>query len=497
MQRAIRSVRLLSLSLLMVSAISPLPSLGGMALSQTATPGPGSSPVNQSRTAPKPISGSRVFINYKSEGNVGCRDVTGEKADALKRRTGQSLHVISPDRSSRRQNLSVEATGLQIVLRATNQLENFPTAKAAFLNAAATWESIINTPITVVIDVDFGPTWFGESYDANVLGQTDSQVLGDSSIYGEVRDALVGAAISDDRIGLYNQLPPSAVPTDLGSTVYVQGPSALWRALGFINPVADPTTEQNDLGDPPAVGFNSDFNYDFDPSDGITSNRIDFDSVAVHELGHVLGFDSNTGYRELVRSTPVAVSVWDIFRFRPGTSLDTFATAQRILSSGGTQDFFDGSREVALSTGRPDGTGGDREQASHWKDDRFTGQYIGIMDPTLSDGERQVITGNDLAALRSFGYTVGTNQTSPDAPTITNASFNGKRLKVTGTGFSGQVEVEINALVVATAELTKINSSGKKLQVKASQSALNLHSGTNQLQVISNGVRSNVFTLSL
>ena len=43
----------------------------------------------------------------------------------------------------------------------------------------------------------------------------------------------------------------------------------------------------------------------------------------------------------------------------------------------------------------------------HWKDDRLTGQCVGIMDPTLADGQRDVITENDLAALRSLGYTVG------------------------------------------------------------------------------------------
>src|SRR5262249_33897066 len=174
--------------------------------------------------------------------------------------------------------------------------------------------------------------------------------------------------------------------------------------------------------------------------DGIDANKIDFDAVAVHEIGHVLGFDSNTGTRELDSSAPVAVSIWDLFRFRPGVTLDTFTTAQRILSSGGSQDYFAGAGELALSTGRPDGTGGDREQASHWKDDRFTGQHIGIMDPTLADGERAVITDNDLAALRSFGYTIGTNQPSSDAPTITSISFNGaKKMKISGTGFSGQV----------------------------------------------------------
>lgn len=493
MQRAFRSVMQSSLSLFMVSVISLLPNLVGAGVSAAGI----SAPTAQSRTRPLPISGSRAFINYRTDGKIGCREATEEEATALKRRGSQSLHVISPDRSIRTQSLSAESTGLQIVLRATNQLENFPTAKAAFLNAAATWESLISTPITVVVDVDFGPTWFGEDYDANVLGQTAAQELGDSSIYSEVRDSLVGLAANDGQVGLYNQLPQSAVPTDIGATTYVLAPSAVWRALGFINPVADPGTEQSDLGDPPAVGFNSDFDYDFDPSNGVDSNKIDFDSVAAHELGHVLGFMSNTGYRELERNSPVAVGIWDIFRFRPGVTLDSFATAQRILSSGGSQEFFDGSKEAAVSTGRPDGTGGDREQASHWKDDRLTGQYVGIMDPTLADGERDTITENDLAALRSFGYAINGTPGTSDAPTIKSASFNGKKLKIKGKKFNGELQVEVNGLILDSALELNVNNSGKKLEIKASQSILNLLSGANQVRVISNGVASNAFAFTL
>ncbi|HEX5732993.1 MAG TPA: NF038122 family metalloprotease [Blastocatellia bacterium] len=217
---------------------------------------------------------------------------------------------------------------------------------------------------------------------------------------------------------------------------------------------------------------------------------------AVHEIGHVLGFDSNTGYSELVRNSPVAVSVWGLFRFRPGVSTDTFDTAQRILSSGGSQTFFEGNLTAQLSTGRPDGTGGDSQQASHWKDDRLTGIHIGVMDPTLSDGVRETITDSDLAVLRIVGFSIVTDGGVADGPTVRNISFNGKKLKVKGTGFSGQVELELNGLVVATAAELTISSNGKKLQIKSTQSALNIQSGSNQAYVISNGVRSNAFTFT-
>jgi hypothetical protein len=414
----------------------------------------------------------------------------------MKRRSNESLHYISATRPSNNLAISTEAAGLQIVLRATSQLENYPAAKAAFLNAAAHWQSLINTPITVVVDVDFGPKWFGEKYDTEVLGQTDSQTLGDSGIYADLRNSLIGLSLNDDRASIYSQLPQTSVPTDIGSTSYVYAPSALWRALGFLNAVADPTGEKSDLGDPPAVGFNSAFNYDFDPSNGIVANQIDFDSVATHELGHVLGFDSNTGYRETDRTVPVAVTVWDLFRFRPGTSLSTFASAPRILSSGGSQDFFAGAQELALSTARPDGTGGDREQSSHWKDDYFTGQYIGIMDPTLADGERDEITANDIAALKSFGYSIGASTVEPDAPSINNVSYVGKKLVIKGTGFSAQTALMINGVTVSPSTGINVLSSGK-LKIKATAGELNLQSGANQVQVVNNGTTSNTFTLNL
>jgi len=74
------------------------------------------------------------------------------------------------------------------------------------------------------------------------------------------------------------------------------------------------------------------------------------------------------------------------------------------LSPGGEQSFFAGGPALALSTGRSDGTGGDGKQASHWKEDRLTNQYLGVMDPTIAPGESQFITDNDLAALDAIGY---------------------------------------------------------------------------------------------
>ncbi len=97
-------------------------------------------------------------------------------------------------------------------------------------------------------------------------------------------------------------------------------------------------------------------------------------------------------------------TLWDLFRFRSGVSPDSISTGVRVQSSGGDQVFYVGTTPLPLSTGRPDGSGGDGRPAAHWKDNALTGQYLGIMDPTFAPGERGVITSNDLLALSYFSH---------------------------------------------------------------------------------------------
>jgi hypothetical protein len=361
---------------------------------------------------------------YKSDDGVTCRmPELYEPAMSTERDPGQQLKVISP--------VELNATnGLKIVLRATSQLDSFPQAKNAFLKTAATWQSLIQTPITVVVDVDFGSTWFGNPYPDGILGQTTPQLLQASGIYPPFRLAMFDGASSSPEAQMYLKLPADACPTDLGDTTLVYAPSAVYRAVGFIDP--DPVHDPVGFGPPPAVGFNSLFSYDFDPSDGIDAGKVDFDAVVAHELGHVLGFISAAAQTEVNPSRPLGVTVWDLFRFRPGVNMSTFTTAERVLSSGGFQVYFKGDDDLQLSTGRPDHTGGDGRQASHWKDDDLTGQRIGIMDPSLPAGKRAAITMRDLSAIDSFGYTLAPFGDNVPSIKQLSADLNGDVLSLSG-----------------------------------------------------------------
>src|SRR6185369_6689108 len=103
--------------------------------------------------------------------------------------------------------------------RGTDQLEQSPAAKAAFVRAAETWErTIAGTPITIVVDIDYGATYFGQPFPSNVLGVTDPQVLLAGDDFAFIRSHLIAEAASDDEAALYARLPERSVPTDLGAT---------------------------------------------------------------------------------------------------------------------------------------------------------------------------------------------------------------------------------------------------------------------------------------
>jgi hypothetical protein len=391
-----------------------------------------------------PVTEADGFIIHATEGaDSTCREATNEDESFLVRGDlSDDLHVISPPRL-------LAADGLTITLRATQQLEGFPDAKAAFLRAAAAWEAIIKNPITIIIDVDFGTNRFGTPFPQDVLGSTSSQSLRDTTGYARIRSKLIANATTDQERAVDNALPTGTLPTDVGASQSVTAPSALWRAIGELAAVANPTTE-TDYGAVPSIGFNSAFSYDFDPSNGVDAGKMDFEAVCIHEIGHALGFTSLAGSQ----SGGASPTIWDFFRFSPGVTMDTFTSAQRNLSAGGQPVFFAGGSALQVSTGASS-AGGDGRQTSHWKDDQLTGQNIGIMDPSLPTSRKFVITQNDLAAIDAMGYQLkstagggggggGTGGGLGTAPSTSQfaASLNGDIVTLTGVAVDTDGDVK-------------------------------------------------------
>lgn len=351
------------------------------------------------------------FVLYENANGISCRRMTEQEKQAFHpNERAVSVQVITDAAATEHiTTQSQDEVPWRIVLRGTQQLESQPEAKAVFLRVASRLESVLRSrtyipgeTFTVQIDVDFGLTWFGAPYQApSTVGVTS---IGRDGIVAvqPFPDMFSGKALAGSQQRAIFQALPFPIKTEFGDTV----------ALRWTDPVFQSLLSGHEAQPRFAIGFNSALRFDFDPSNGIDADKVDFETLTMRELLRVFSFVSNVGARELnpaPQSSPLGPitalpSVLDIYRFRPGVTMETFTTAPRALRAGGEQVFFTGDLELPLSTARPNGTGGDGRTADHWKDDELTGQYIGIMDPTYAPGERGGLTANDLTALSYFSF---------------------------------------------------------------------------------------------
>lgn len=363
---------------------------------------------------------NKTFLTQLTPDGAVSRQLDPEAAAAFrfdKERT--PLHRITSE-SNPSSKQQAEPRPLKLKLQATSQLEGFPQAKAAFLRAAAKWEAILlGRPVPQIpsfelpMDIDFGPTAFGFPFDSpTTLGVTTVPVRKLIATSGR-SDQFQSWSSSLQQISVYSFLP-YPWKTDLGETEHIDFPTSISKMMGFVEDIPTPL---------PTIAFNSAVKFDFDPSDGIDADKIDFEAVALRELLRCLGFISNVGERELdltLRGGPfgaraAATTFLDMHRYHPGVNMDSLVTTPKVQTSGGEQILFTGDLEVPLSTGRPDGSSGDGRPGGHWKDDVLTGQYLGIMDPTLAPGERGGISANDLLAMGYMFYRINPETTVMEA----------------------------------------------------------------------------------
>ena len=390
------------------------------------------------------------FVLYSGpDGETICRAATAAERLELEKINPRNLKPINHLDGPKETDPSAASHGgthLKIILEGTTNL-NDPNnaeavaAKAAFIRAATVWENLISSPVTIYIDADYGDTNFGEPWGANPpLGSTraaDSLVIN----YPTARNNLKNRADNAAELAIYNALPVDTVPTDIGTANSVVVSAAVARATGFLNPTAQSSDSR------PRIAFNSSFQFDFDPSDGIVGR--DFEAVATHEIGHALGFVSRNGFA----NTPPGV--WDLYRFRTGITSGAFATAERILTTGGPTAasqfyFMPGISPLGLSDGGPNRlqtNNADGNQSSHWKEQSLNDDvYIGIMDPRLPLNTRRLITEHDIRAIDFFGYSLNTSTPPPppandnfaSAQTITGCSGNVNGTSINATSEPGE-----------------------------------------------------------
>ena len=280
-----------------------------------------------------------------------------------------------------------------------------PNALAGFQAAANYWQSQLTDNVTVNVIVGFSALGPG------ILGSAGST----SAVFSvaDVRAALIGDATSTNDMLAIGNLPTlsglggisflTQVNSETGSTAvtldndnsnnnrFLDLNTANAKALGWIAP--DP------LAADASITFSSLFSWDFDQSNGVGAGLQDFVGVAIHEIGHALGFVSGVDIVDGYIGNPTNLdnyaiySALDFFRFSaPGTLNLAAGDAAYFSLDGGTTNLGN------FSTGR---IYGDEEQASHWKDNLG----LGIMDPTAQPaGQINTPSTLDLVAFDVIGW---------------------------------------------------------------------------------------------
>ena len=290
-------------------------------------------------------------------------------------------------------------------------------ALAGFKAAGELWSNLLTDDITVNLDIGFGPL------DPGVIGGARSSTA--FFDYGSIQQALrMDATSANDHLAVQN-LPPgpdlSFLTTNTATgkqeldnnfslnNLLVAVNTANAKALGltrdFTGALIDSLTVDAN------ITFSSTFGFDFNRSDGINNDQIDFVGTAAHEIGHALGFSSLVDDVDIfskpngpesslgIGPTDVFVpSVLDLYRYS-----DESADIGVLDLTPGNEAYFSLDRGQtslgAFSTGRYNGDG---QQASHWEDDLG----LGLMDPTASDGELMSISGLDIRAFDVIGWNV-------------------------------------------------------------------------------------------
>ena len=298
---------------------------------------------------------------------------------------------------------------LTINLNDIGGVKNTP-AESGFQKAATFWEFLLTDNVTVNLNVGF------DTLSPNVLGQASNSII--TTNYSTVRSALIAdAKTRSDRTATQNLVAGPAFDTFINRTS--DNPNGAFSASPYLDNDGG-TNNANilmTLANARAIGlshspfivdgtisFNTDHVWDFDDSDGINSDAFDFVGIAIHEIGHSLGFISgvdrlDSGRLGNATDNDYLSSTLDLFRYS-----DLSANSGVIDMSADDRDkFFSidvGSTNLAFfSTGK---NFGDGYQASHWRDNLG----LGIMDPSFSRGEFGLVTPEDLLAFDVIGWDV-------------------------------------------------------------------------------------------
>ena len=184
------------------------------------------------------------------------------------------------------------------------------------------------------------------------------------------------------------------------------------KALGILNGDRDNLDGYIVMSDLSSQS-NAEWNYNFLRESSVKDNELDFVSVAIHEVGHVLGFvsgiddgdwlnvvtEANEEGKEIKADKMKFATPMDLFRYSGENEMDFSMGANSYFSIDGGQ-----SNLGDFSTGEYQEMGGDGYQASHWK--HSDNNALGIMNPALKLGQSREVSSLDVTAMDVMGWDV-------------------------------------------------------------------------------------------
>ncbi|QYE36114.1 NF038122 family metalloprotease [Polymorphobacter sp. PAMC 29334] len=281
---------------------------------------------------------------------------------------------------------ATSASALTINLINTGGVEDGTAAYTGFRAAANYWESMFSDNVTLTFNVGFTSVGFAST----TLGSTSS--ASSSKTTAAWKTALTADATTALDASVVANLP------NFSSTTVVLN-NTVEKALGLYTGL--PTTIDA------TIKFNSARPFDFDTRNGFATVSSDFVAVAVHEMGHALGFTSAVGTNTTLNSRPTNI---DMFRYKDGAWNNTYGGKPYFSIDGGATEF---EGNAGFSAG-PDGY-----QTSHWREGArihdgvhctvLLEPQVGILDPTGGLCQEGIVTSQDLAIFDAMGWNLTTN----------------------------------------------------------------------------------------